>query len=104
VKDQKKLVVRTPQQFKEKQDIEVKTEHRVTKIDPKEKKIEVVNLPKSEAQWFSYDQLIIATGARSRRLDIPGSNASNIFTLKDRNGSPSWVPGISPWRCVKLFG
>jgi NADPH-dependent 2,4-dienoyl-CoA reductase/sulfur reductase-like enzyme len=39
-------VVRTPQQFKEMQDIEVKTEHRVTKIDPKEKKIEVVNLAK----------------------------------------------------------
>jgi NADPH-dependent 2,4-dienoyl-CoA reductase/sulfur reductase-like enzyme len=53
------------------------------KIDPKEKKIEVVNLPKSETQWFSYDQLVIATGARSRRLDIPGNNSKNIFTLKD---------------------
>jgi NADPH-dependent 2,4-dienoyl-CoA reductase/sulfur reductase-like enzyme len=77
------LVVRTPQQFKEKQDIEVKTEHRVTKIDPKAKKVEVVNLSKSETQWFPYDKLIIATGARSRRLNIPGSNAPNIFTLKD---------------------
>jgi len=77
------LVVRTSQQFKEMQDIEVKTEHRVTKIDPKEKKIEVVNLSKSETQWFSYDKLIIATGARSRRLNLPGSSAKNIFTLKD---------------------
>jgi len=65
------------------QDIEVKTEHQVTKIDPKEKKIEVVNLSKSETQWFSYDQLVIATGARSRRLNIPGNDAKNIFTLKD---------------------
>jgi NADPH-dependent 2,4-dienoyl-CoA reductase/sulfur reductase-like enzyme len=77
------LVVRTPQQFKEKQDIDVKTEHRVTKIDPKEKRIEVHNLSKSETQWFSYDKLIIATGARSRRLSLPGSHAKNIFTLKD---------------------
>jgi NADPH-dependent 2,4-dienoyl-CoA reductase/sulfur reductase-like enzyme len=76
-------VVRTPQQFKEMQDIDVKTEHRVTKIDPKEKRIEVVNLSKSETQWVSYDKLIIATGARSRRLNIPSSNAKNIFTLKD---------------------
>jgi NADPH-dependent 2,4-dienoyl-CoA reductase/sulfur reductase-like enzyme len=83
VKDQKKLVVRTPQQFKEMQDIDVKTEHRVTKIDPKGKKIEVVNLASSQTQWFSYDKLIIATGARSRRLNLPGSNAKNIFTLKD---------------------
>lgn len=76
-------MVRTPRQFKEKQDIEVKTEHRVTKIDPKEKKVEVVNLAKSEREWVPYDKLIIATGARSRRLNIPGSNALNIFTLKD---------------------
>jgi len=61
----------------------VKTEHRVTKIDPKGKRIEVVNLANSQTQWFSYDRLIIATGARSRRLNIPGSNAKNIFTLKD---------------------
>lgn len=83
VKDQKKLVVRTPQQFKEMQDIEVKTEHRVTKIDPKEKKIEVVNLAQSETQWVPYNKLIIATGARSRRLNIPGNDSKNIFTLKD---------------------
>jgi NADPH-dependent 2,4-dienoyl-CoA reductase/sulfur reductase-like enzyme len=77
------LVVRTPQQFKEMQDIEVKTEHRVTKIESKAKRIEVVNLAQSETCWVPYDKLIIATGARSRRLNLPGSNAKNIFTLKD---------------------
>ncbi len=65
------------------QNIDVLTEHRVTKIDPEEKKIEVLNLSKSETECLSYDKLIIATGARSRRLNIPGSDASNIFTLKD---------------------
>jgi NADPH-dependent 2,4-dienoyl-CoA reductase/sulfur reductase-like enzyme len=65
------------------QDIEVKTEHRVTKIDPKEKRVEVVDLSKSETQWVPYDKLIIATGARSRRLTLPGSNVNNVFTLKD---------------------
>lgn len=77
------MVVRTPQQFKEMQGIEVKTEHRVTKIDSKMKRIEVVNLIQSETEWVPYDKLIIATGARSRRLSIPGNNAPNLFTLKD---------------------
>jgi len=77
------LVVRTAQQFKEMQDIDVKTGHRVTKIDPKEKKIEVLNLSRSETQRFSYDKLIVATGARSKRLNLPGSTGRNIFTLKD---------------------
>ena len=76
-------MVRTPQQFKEMRDIDVKTEHRVTKIDPKQKRIEVLNLSQSETQSIAYDKLIIATGARSRRLNLPGSNAKNIFTLKD---------------------
>ncbi len=76
-------MVRTPQQFKEMQDIDVLTEHRVTKIDAKAKRIEVLNLSKSETEWFSYDKLILATGARSRRMNLPGSNASNLFTLKD---------------------
>jgi len=30
-----------------------------------------------------YDRLILATGARSRKLGIPGEEAENIFTLKD---------------------
>jgi NADPH-dependent 2,4-dienoyl-CoA reductase/sulfur reductase-like enzyme len=76
-------VVRTPQQFKEMQNIDVKIEHRVNKIDSKGKRIEVTNLSQSETHWVSYDKLIISTGARSRRLTLPGSNSKNIFTLKD---------------------
>jgi NADPH-dependent 2,4-dienoyl-CoA reductase/sulfur reductase-like enzyme len=77
------LVVRTPQQFKEMQNIDVKTEQRVNQIDPKAKKIEVIDLVQSETESFSYDKLIVATGARSRRLNIRGNTSRNIFTLKD---------------------
>jgi len=100
-------VVRTPRQFKEIQDIEVRTEHRVTKIDPEEKKVEVVNLSKSEAQWFPYDKLIIATGARSRRLNLPGSNAKNIFTLKDLQDGiriKNYIDERKPGRVAVLGG
>jgi NADPH-dependent 2,4-dienoyl-CoA reductase/sulfur reductase-like enzyme len=65
------------------QDIDVKTEHRVTQIDSKAKRVEVVNLAQSETQRVPYDKLIIATGARSRKLNIPGNDSKNIFTLKD---------------------
>ena len=100
-------MVRTPQQFKEMQDIDVKTEHRVTKIDPKEKRIEVVDLSKSETQWVPYDKLIIATGARSRRLNLPGSNANNIFTLKDLQDGiriRNYIDGKRPKRVAVLGG
>jgi NADPH-dependent 2,4-dienoyl-CoA reductase/sulfur reductase-like enzyme len=76
-------MVRTPEQFKEKQNIDVKTCQWVSRIDPGGKRIEVVDLLRSDTQWVTYDRLIIATGARSRRLDLRGSNARNVFTLKD---------------------
>jgi len=89
------------------QDIEVKTEHRVTKIDSKEKKIEVVNLSKSETQWFSYDRLVIATGARSRRLNISGNDSKNIFTLKDLQDGihiKNYIDEKTPGRVAVLGG
>ena len=82
VKDQKKLVVRTPQQFKEMQDIDVKTEHRVTQIDSKTKRIKVVNLAQSETQWIPYDKLIIATGAASIHPPIEGLGLNGVFPLR----------------------
>lgn len=59
------------------------TGHKVTKIDSKEKIVEVVNLINSETVILSYDKLIIATGARSRRPNISGHDTKNVFTLKD---------------------
>jgi len=64
------------------QNIDVLTEHRVTRIDPWEKRIEVHDLKQSRVHDVSFDRLVIATGARSRRLDLPGSNGKNIFALK----------------------
>jgi NADPH-dependent 2,4-dienoyl-CoA reductase/sulfur reductase-like enzyme len=100
-------VVRTPQQFKEMQDIDVKTEHRVTQIDSKAKRIEVVNLSQSETRWVSYDKLIIATGARSRKLDISGNDSKNIFTLKDLQDGlriRNFIDGRRPKRVAILGG
>jgi len=33
--------------------------------------------------FLPYDRLILATGARSKKLGIPGEEAQNIFTLKE---------------------
>jgi NADPH-dependent 2,4-dienoyl-CoA reductase/sulfur reductase-like enzyme len=83
VKDGKKLIVRTPEHFKEKQNIDVYTEHRVTAVDPREKHIEVTDLKRSEVHRFSFDRLVFATGARSKLLDVPGADGKHIFTLKN---------------------
>ena len=76
-------MVRRPEEFREKQGIDVFLRHRVNRLDPKAKQIEVEDLEKGEKRSVGYDKLVLASGARSRRLGLPGEEAENLFTLKD---------------------
>jgi len=75
--------VRSPEEFREKQGIEILLHHRVTRIDPGARRIETVRFPDGEKQAVPYDRLVVATGARSRRTGLAGEEAENVFTLKD---------------------
>jgi CoA-dependent NAD(P)H sulfur oxidoreductase len=75
--------VRSPEEFRKKQGIEVFLGHRVSRIDGKAKRVEVEDLKKAEKRVVAYDKLVLASGARSRRLGLAGEEAENLFTLKD---------------------
>lgn len=77
------MIARTPEEFQEKQRIEVRLKHQVRAIDRAGKLVRVSSLDSGEEFFYPYDRLILATGARSRRLGIPGEEASNVFTLKE---------------------
>jgi NADPH-dependent 2,4-dienoyl-CoA reductase/sulfur reductase-like enzyme len=76
-------VVRRPEEFKKKQGIDVFLRHRVNRLDPKARQIEVEDLERGEKRVLGFDKLVLASGARSRRLGLPGEEAENLFTLKD---------------------
>ena len=57
--------------------------HRVRRLDPRAGRIEVEDIDKGETRALDFDKLVLATGARSRRLGMPGEEAENLFTLKD---------------------
>jgi NADPH-dependent 2,4-dienoyl-CoA reductase/sulfur reductase-like enzyme len=75
--------VRRPEEFKKKQNIDVFLRHRVNRVDPGAKQIEVEDLERGETKLLGYDKVVLACGARSRRLGLPGEEAANFFTLKD---------------------
>jgi NADPH-dependent 2,4-dienoyl-CoA reductase/sulfur reductase-like enzyme len=75
--------VRSPEEFKEKQDIDVFLRHRVNRVDAEAKRVEVEDLEKGEKKVLDFDKVVLAPGARSRRLGMPGEEAANVFTLKD---------------------
>lgn len=82
IKEKQELLVRSPEDFKREQGIDIFTEHEVKKIDVSEKKVEVLDLRNGKTSEFSYDKLIIATGASPIVPPLENVNLANIFTLR----------------------
>ena len=84
IQDENKLVSYTPQRLQEEKGILVKILHLVEKIHPTKKKILVRDLSSQTTSEFDYDKLILATGAKTKRLNITGEDARNVFHLQSR--------------------
>ncbi len=81
-RDMDVLVVRKAQVFREKNQINLLTGHRVDKIDPKDKKVSGTTLS-GEPFAFDYDKLLIATGAAPMVPAVPGVDLACVKTLKN---------------------
>jgi NADPH-dependent 2,4-dienoyl-CoA reductase/sulfur reductase-like enzyme len=63
-------------------DVEVLLETAVARVDSRERAVEIVDGPRHR-----YRKLLIASGARARRLDSPGSNLPGVFSLRSLSDS-----------------
>ena len=79
VDSEEKLIIRTPEKFREQDGIDVRVLHEVEEIDTAGKKVYVRDLNSGSSAWEPYDQLLIATGAVPVRPDLPGAEAGDIF-------------------------
>ena len=82
IKDYRKLLVRSVEDFKAEENIDIYTEHKVTKILPDKKKIIVENVQNKSKFEVEYTKLLLATGAKPFVLNIEGVNLDNVFTLR----------------------
>lgn len=82
IKTQAELLVNTPDDFKDKFNIDVQIMHKVTKINSVNKEITVLNMVDNTEKQVSYDDLVIATGAAPFQLPIDGIELNNIFNLR----------------------
>ena len=78
------LVVREAEVFREKQGIDLRLGHKVQSID-KENKVITGKNDKGDTFEYSYDNLLIATGASSIIPDIPGIENGGVLKLKNLN-------------------
>lgn len=82
ISDPEELTLQTPESFRERFNIQVKTKHEVTAILKEEKAVTVKNLVTGREWNESYDKLILSPGARPAVPDLPGIDSKRIFTLR----------------------
>src|SRR6185437_5990343 len=81
-KDSEESVRINPEGFYKQHGIELKLECEVSAVDLKSKRLVL-----KRGGDFGFEKLIVATGARPRTLDIPGSNLRNLYYLRSLSDS-----------------
>jgi len=78
--DFEQLIARSPETFREKYEIDVRTGHEVIAVDPSSQRVTIRDSHDREIRE-PYDQLLIATGARPSCPAVANADAAGIFGL-----------------------
>lgn len=83
IKEKETLLENTPESFSELTGATVLTGIEATRLDRQAKVVYATNIKTGEELTYDYDKLVIATGARPVKPNLPGIELKNIFTLRD---------------------
>lgn len=100
-------MARSPEVFRRSQNIDVRIAHEVLAIDLKARRVEVVSLESGRRFWESYDDLLIATGARPIVPRVPGHDAQGVLgvhTLESGIRVRETVESLKPRQAVVVGG
>lgn len=92
--EEKELILATPELFKDRFNIEVRTQSNVIAVDREKREIEVEDLRESTKYRERYDDLVLAPGAAPIRPPIPGIHLPGIYSLRtisDSREIRSWI-------------
>ncbi|HQC40218.1 MAG TPA: FAD-dependent oxidoreductase, partial [Petrotogaceae bacterium] len=85
IQDRDRLLLETPETFKEKNNVTVKVKSNIVKINREKKTVLVKDLITSREYEDSYDFLLLSPGAEPIKPSIAGIDSPNIFTLRNIN-------------------
>ncbi|MDD5168984.1 MAG: FAD-dependent oxidoreductase [Syntrophales bacterium] len=95
IKDPKRLVIRTPEEFK-KTGIDVKIKTSVESVDTNKQMLYL-----SDGTTAPYDQLVLATGAQAVRLDIPGTQREGVHVIRNLADTLKLKSYLNEGKCRK---
>jgi NADPH-dependent 2,4-dienoyl-CoA reductase/sulfur reductase-like enzyme/rhodanese-related sulfurtransferase len=81
IKRESDLLLQTPKALKERFNLDVRVNSRVTKINKEAKTVTVLNLEDNTSYDESYENLVISTGAKPRAFPTPG--IERAFVMRD---------------------
>jgi NADPH-dependent 2,4-dienoyl-CoA reductase/sulfur reductase-like enzyme/rhodanese-related sulfurtransferase len=107
IQDERKLLVATPELFRQRFDIEVRVNSEVTSIDSAARTIEVRDRENDRTYTERYDWLVLSPGARAIRPPLPGIDLPGIFsvrTIPDTRRIRTWLQDRDASKAVVVGG
>jgi NADPH-dependent 2,4-dienoyl-CoA reductase/sulfur reductase-like enzyme/rhodanese-related sulfurtransferase len=107
IQDEGKLLVATPELFRMRFNIEVRTQNEVLSINRGAREIHVRDLVSGRLYREKYDVLVLSPGAAAIRPSLPGIDLPGIFTLRtvpDSRKIREWIDARSARRAVVVGG
>lgn len=91
------LIARTPEEHRDRGiDLRMRTE--VTEIDVERQRVRARDLDSGAESWTSYDKLVIATGARPIRPDMPGVDAPGVHGVQTLDDGQALIDTLADTR------
>lgn len=107
IKSRSKLILQSPESFKEQYDVDVHVHTLVSAIDKEKHIIKTLDTRSGEKKEFEYTKLILAQGGRPIKPTLPGADASHVFTLwtlEDMDKIASFINERKPRTAVVVGG
>jgi 3-phenylpropionate/trans-cinnamate dioxygenase ferredoxin reductase subunit len=96
--ERRRLYLR-PEEFYAQHDVDLRLGVRATALDRERRRIEL-----GDGNALDYDQLLLATGSRVRRLDVPGSDLDGIHYLRSIADADRIAAELVPGRRLVIVG
>lgn len=107
IKSRSKLILQSPESFKEQYNVDVYTHALVSHIDRKNHQITAVDTRSGDQRTFGYTKLILAQGGRPIKPNLPGAGHEHVFTLwtlEDMDKISRYIEEQKPQNAVVVGG
>ncbi len=107
IESRSKLILQSPESFKDQYNVTVKTMTEVVSIDKDAKTVEVLDKGSGSKATLSYDSLILAQGGKPIIPPLPGVDKDHVFslwTLADMDAIHDYINDSEPATVVVVGG